>query len=153
MATTIRERIIAAVVTHLEQVRTSGGYATDIGRRVLRARTDVDPDELEAMVVWPLPEEVTQAYGKNICVFPLSLVGFKNFAPDEASKVAEAILGDLITAMTAPAKDPSGGLADRIDYAGGGTDSYPEPGQSVVGASAVFNITYKTKIGDPLNQS
>jgi len=45
MATTIREQIIAAIVSHLEEVRTANGYTTEIGRRVLRARADLDPAE------------------------------------------------------------------------------------------------------------
>jgi len=154
MSTTIREKIIANIVSHLEEVRSAEGYVTEIGRRVLRARVDLDPDELAAVVVWPLPEEVEQLVGgKNICTFPVSLVGLKNFGVQDASMAAEEILGDLIKAMTAPAKDPTGSLADKVLYAGGGTDSYPEPGQSIVAASAVFNITYKTKIGDPYNQT
>jgi len=103
-------------------------------------------------VVWPQPEDVEVAYGKNLCTFVISCVGVKNFGVQEASIAAEEMLGDLIVAMTAPAKSPTGNLADKIEYAGGGTDDYPEPGQTIVGASAVFNITYKTKIGDPFNQ-
>lgn len=153
MSTTIREQIIANIVSHLEAVRSKNGYLTEIGRRVLRARADISPDELAALVVWPMPEEVTQAYGKNLCVFPISLVGLKQFGTQDASMAAEEILGDLIAAMTAPDHDPTGSLADKVVYTGGGTDSYPEPGQSIVGAAAVFSITYKTKIGDPYNQS
>ena len=155
MSTTIREQIIASVVAHLEEIRTGNNYATEIGRRVLRARTDIDPDELPALVVWPMPEDVdagNKKYGYSIATFPLTLVGLSLFEPADASITAEQMLGDLIYAMTYPGKTPAGSLADKILYAGGGTDSYPEPGQSIVGASAVFNVTYTTKKGDPYTQ-
>ena len=152
MTTTIRAQIIDNVVSYLEVVRTAGGYNTEIGRRVERARKDMDPDELEAIVVWPNPETVVQQGGKNLCTFPLRLEGLMDFGSREAQVVAEEILGDLIRAMTNTAANPTGSLANQLKYAAGGTEEYPEPGQSLIGASAVFNIEYKTKIGDPYTQ-
>ena len=43
-------------------------------------------------------------------------------------------------------------LAESIDYISGGTDSYPENQEDVVGAERVLNIGYKTRTGDPYTQ-
>jgi len=46
----------------------------------------------------------------------------------------------------------TGGLAESIEYTGGGTDEYPDEGNMAVGVSAVFTMKYRTAIGDPYTQ-
>ncbi len=43
-------------------------------------------------------------------------------------------------------------LADDIIYTQGGSEEYPDQGQQTVGASASFNIIYRTQTGNPYNQ-
>ena len=45
-----------------------------------------------------------------------------------------------------------GDLVERVEYAAGGTDEYPESGEVAVGAYALFNITYRINAGDPYSQ-
>jgi hypothetical protein len=46
----------------------------------------------------------------------------------------------------------TGGLAELIEYVSGGLESYPEHNDKVVGAATVFNVGFKTKVGDPYSQ-
>jgi hypothetical protein len=46
----------------------------------------------------------------------------------------------------------TGGLAESIEYTGGGTDEYPDDGNIAVGVSAIFTMKYRTTIGDPYTQ-
>jgi len=66
--------------------------------------------------------------------------------------------GDVVAATTGTITGESaiasttGGLAESIEYTGGGTDEYPDDGNIAVGVSAVFTLKYKTTIGDPYTQ-
>jgi hypothetical protein len=44
------------------------------------------------------------------------------------------------------------GLADDVVYNQGGTEEYPEQGQEAIGASASFQIVYRTQTGNPYQQ-
>ena len=43
-------------------------------------------------------------------------------------------------------------LADDIVYMQGGSEEYPDQGQQTIGASATFNIIYRTQTGNHYNQ-
>jgi len=45
-----------------------------------------------------------------------------------------------------------GGLAEEITYTRGGTDAYPQPGETSTGTTAEFDVKYKTLTGDPYHQ-
>ncbi len=236
MSDTIREQIIAAIVTRLADIRTAKGYNTNIGQNVQRVLRDVDFEALPATTVWPQPETSERKYSYSNIVMPINLNGLVAFGTVNASVEAEKILGDLIELMTAIewiqaytsggayeiaaghtitgatsgatahvgvaglssgtwagedaagnltlrrlvgtfeaenlnvganlnvatiAGPPTGqdaptvvtgGLAEDIEYAGGGTESYPEAGHKDIGVPALFNIKYKTLAGDPYNQ-
>jgi len=69
---------------------------------------------------------------------------------DVGTNLNVATITGSITGVN-PVTSTTGGYADSIEYAAGGTDSYPEEGHKTVGASAVFNIQYVTNQGDPYN--
>jgi len=46
----------------------------------------------------------------------------------------------------------AGGLASDIEYAGGGTEEYPDEGETTVGCPALFNVTYEIAAGNPYEQ-
>ena len=154
MSDTIREQIIAAIVAKLAGITTANGYNTDIGRFVRRVR-HFENDDRPGISVIPRPEEASKIHGKARMVMPVAVEGNMKFGDENPSVTAEKILGDLRTLMEAQAAadDPTGGLADFIEYTAGGTDEYPEPGHFRVGCYAVYNITYKTLAGDPYRQT
>jgi hypothetical protein len=155
MPKTIREQIIQAVVTRLAVVRRSNGYNTNCGRRVKRCRKSLDPDDLPAFVVWPQPEEAERKYGFSQCTMPMRIEALQKHGKKNHSKAAEAALGDMIRAMTAPEEigKVTNGLADDVVYILGGPEDYPEDDDTVTGCAAMFTIKYKTLAGDPYTQS
>jgi hypothetical protein len=185
---TVREKIIQEIVTRLGVIRIvaspASGYYTDCGKAVHRARTRIDPGsktdpigdpgDVPCIDVWPLLEETAQIHGRDKNVMTVHIEGFHFFGAEavtrglavveeEASTVAERILGDLKKCLTTPAWDrrrPVAGspvtylppLAESIRYKGGGTEEYPEEGDVSVAAVAKFDVTYYTAIGDPCSQ-
>ena len=158
MSDTIRERIISAIVSRLAAITIANGYNTDMGNSVFRVQHKLDPGDLPACVVWPRTEEADRNYGKQICVMPVRIEGLAvciSYTPlDNFSVVSEKILGDMIRCICGGTlAQVTGGLADDVKYTGGGTDEYPDAGETTVGASAVFDIGYKYLSGDPYSQS
>ena len=165
---TIRELIILEFLARAAVIVNTGSpqaYSTNIGSNVIRARKSLDPDELPAIVVWPLQEENTNAYGKSKHVMQIRAEGVCKFGTTDPSVIGEQILGDLIKCFTSPTWDrrrivtsPASPVtynspyAESIVYTQGGTDSTMEDGAIAVGSQATFKVTYWTKIGDPFNQ-
>lgn len=155
MSVTVRERIIRAVGARLAGVTIANGYATDIGGNVHRAVRHHDPGGLPAAVIWPQPEEVTRKVGGKVHLkLPIRVEGLAEYGAANPSVVSERILGDLVRIMTSRASIAAvtAGLADDVEYAGGGTDEYPDEETQTVGASALFHITYRILSGDPFEQ-
>ena len=125
MANTIREQIIAAIVTRLEEIRTAKGYNTNIGQYVKRVLKEVDPDDLPGTTVWPQPETSERKYGYSQIMTPINLNGLVAFASVNASVEAEKILGDLIELMTA--------IEWTLAFTDGGTYTI-SPGNTITGA-------------------
>lgn len=62
-----------------------------------------------------------------------------------------AIAGEPVG--TDPLDSTTGGLADSMEYAGGGIDEYPEGSEQATGVITNWNIKYRTLNGDPYHQS
>lgn len=102
MATdTVRERIIAAIVTRLASAVTSKGFNLSLGTNVNRAIMNVDPDKVPFFNVLPLSETVTQLQSVNQATMVVKVEGAAEHGSTNASKIAEQILGDLIEILTA----------------------------------------------------
>jgi len=127
MSDTIREQIISALITRLEEMRTTRGYNTSAGLHVFRARPLVDPDDTPCVALFPRPEEASREYGNNAYVMDVSVQAFQKFESSDPSEVAEQLLGDVIECMTA--------RKYTISFTGGGTEQV-EPGDTVTGATS-----------------
>jgi len=232
---TIREQIISAITTRAEIIRTANGFNTDAGSNAIRARKNLDPSELPAVVIFPQREEVeSRKFGVESKAMPIRIEAHAVFGSTDPSVISEQLLGDLIEAFTGvdyslpftggttalvtgetvtggtsgatgyivsvtvtsgtlASCDAAGiltirrltgtfsaetlkisgttsasttgiisgqsaitlstaGLAESIEYASGGADDYPEAGDTIVGVSAIFNVKYKNKSGNPYNQ-
>ncbi len=53
---------------------------------------------------------------------------------------------------TDPVDGTAGGLAESIEYAGGGIDEYPEAADQATGVVTNWNIKYQTLAGDPYHR-
>ncbi len=161
MSDTIRELVILDYMSRLADITIANGYNTDCGSHVFRVRKMVDPDELPATIVWPQPEKAEAEYGALNCTMTIRVEGLAKFGTTNPSVVAEQILGDLKKCILAPENlltSPDTGWSrspdyiDSIVYTDGGTDEYPEEGALTVGASAIFEVAYHTRLDDPYSQ-
>ncbi|MDX9819495.1 MAG: hypothetical protein RBT16_11315 [Desulfococcus multivorans] len=152
MSDTIRELNIKAIIARLACITAENGYATDIGTNVVRARKSLDPEELPACAVFPQPETVEMISGYTQCIMPVRIEGIVKFGGENPSEAAERVLGDIIACLAGRGWVRLPDYIDSIAYAGGGTDEYPDEGSVTVGTSALFNVKYMFKIGDPYSQ-
>jgi hypothetical protein len=101
MNDTIRRQIVSAIVTALGSVRTSAGYATDIGATVYRARTAVDPDAAPFCNVFAGRDESSLTpYGMARNVMPVTVEAVSVFSDDDPAAAEDDLLGDIIEGMT-----------------------------------------------------
>ena len=150
LSDTIRERIIQNIMTRLGLIRTANGYLTAIGANVYRVRKRLEEEECPGCVVFPRPEEGSVTYGRQVCDMPVDVEAAALFGDTNASIVAEQLLGDLIKALIAT--DPTGGLAESVQYVSGGTPEYPEDGDLSVGVTVRVMVKYETLKGNPFSQ-
>ena len=128
MATsTIRERIIAAIVTRLADIRTAKGYNTEAGLYVNRAKVEPNWDNRPYITVFPGEETATQEYNAVIHTFPVVLMCGQTIGSSDASQLTEYLLGDLIECMTA--------IEWTMAYTSGGTYT-PVDGNTLTGATS-----------------
>lgn len=128
MATSsIRERIIAAIVTRLGDIRTAKGYNTEAGRYVNRAEPRPNWDETPFITVFPGEEEAVQEYGCVQHAMPVTLIASQAFGTSSPSAVAEYLHADMIECMT--------GLEWSMAFTSGGT-YVPAAGQTITGAKS-----------------
>jgi len=149
---TIREIIIQDFVTRLALITTAGGYATNIGTHVLRARKKIDPSELPAVIIWPGAETPYHKSGALFCVMTVKLEGIALFGTEDPSVIAEKILGDLKKCVLATNWTRTPEYIDGIVYTGGGDSDSPDDGQTTAGAYVSFDVKYQTKLDDPCSQ-
>jgi len=148
VANTIREQIISAYKTRLAQITVANGYNTGLGANVYRGVKHVDVD---ALILWPQPENVTSRYGENVCAFSLRIEGVMAFGSTDPGVIQEKILGDIIKCVTDPSVTVSA-LPESVKYITGGPADQPDAKDTITGAFAEFEIKYKTLLGNPYQQ-
>jgi|GEM_PF-1188995 len=128
MTDTIREQIISALETRMDDIRRVRGYNTDAGKTVFRAQVNVSPDDMPCVVIFPGTEAVERAsYKEQTHTMEVNLQALDAFGDDNPSEVAELLLGDLIECATARKWD--------IDFNSGGTEEV-ELGETITGATS-----------------
>lgn len=128
MATdTIRERIIAAIVTRLAIVMTAKGFNTGAGANVTRAAMNIDPAKTPCLNVLPQVETVAREYGAALRSMTVKVEAMAAFGTSNPSAVAESLLGDMIEAMT--------GSRWTLAFTSGGT-VVPVVGNTIEGATS-----------------
>lgn len=154
MADSIREKIIQAIVTRAGQIRVASGYNTDVGESAIRATRYSSPGTTQQVVVIPRAETSEKTRFKKMThTFPVDLHAFVEMTPgaDNASQESEAVYADLVAAMTSQSS-PVSSLFDSITHTGGGGVELVDNETKLAGATATFEITYTTAIGDPTAQ-
>lgn len=124
---TIREQIITAIESKLEECLVSKGYAVNSGSKVFRGLRPADPDNLPAISFFPGIETIVREYRKYALSMQLRVEGIALFGSSNPSVISEKILGDLIELIT--------GKKWVVPYTSGGTYRI-KPGDTVEGASS-----------------
>lgn len=148
MGYSIRELIIRDLSDHLEMIRISNGYNTDIGLAVCRVKTH-DEGAHQGLVIIPRQEESEKKYAKMNHTMPLALDAFRLVAAGEDhATVGEELYADLVRRMTDPA-DRFSSRVDSVTHTGGGPPGLPGNEDKYASAVATFEIKYKTALGNP----
>jgi len=96
----IRERIITAIKTKLQEISTSNGYLTNIGAtEVHRGRTIFNQGETECISIFPGVETTTYDTGRRrLNEMPVIIVSSTSYSAstENASEEMEKMLADLI---------------------------------------------------------
>lgn len=145
---TIREMIIAAFEAAMTIIKTANGYHTDAGDNVFRCRRHLDPTELPCVVLWPQMEiaEARQYEGPT-CTMRMIIESHAQFGAENASVVSERLLGDLSQAVFS--QETISPMIDFMGYESGGTDTYPDTGETTVAAKLNLLIRYNYQWGNP----
>ena len=151
-----RQRIIEAVGARLESIRTTNGFETDAGLAVYYGPVVLGPDDAKTVIAI-IPGDTgtstaSQSAGKKVITLPIEIqIAVRDFNPQpgvlETSWLnAEKVLGDVKRAIEA---------AELVDLlavdveAGEVVPLRRTEGQSFVGLSAQYQITYTENWGDP----
>jgi hypothetical protein len=121
MTDTIREQIISAGVTQLENILTTKGYNYNLGSNALRAAHK--PDGIDCVVYWPGLEEYEQSYNIITCVMPFEIEALADYGANDKSEVSEKLLGDLLECIL--------GVKMVYDFESGSTE--PSVGDTLTG--------------------
>lgn len=154
-----RERILAAIVARLENIRTANGFRTDLGQVILTGEMpkfgEDDPDQV--LVILPKEDQIGgPALEKIPLMWPID-IGVM-LSPDLESPwtIVEAGLMDVKKAIEDQAKDHTYGglLRGGRDKTGGPqrgtTETYPRHSRSeVVGAVITWGFPYYEITGAP----
>lgn len=167
---TIQERIITALCSQLETIRTDRGYGTDMGANVLLAPLQIDTEDMPAVAVFPGVEESDRLYGAQENRMPVEIKAILSHAESNPAIVGARALGDVIRCVLfreepegpeepeepeEPAWPTEGTywpLVADLEYKGGGVEEYPGQDDTVTMVSVMFEVTYLTDIGNPYTQ-
>ena len=151
MADTIREQIISAVMTRLEEWSVANGFNYDCGTSIVRAIQQIEDTALPACVLWPQAEEVEERYGQNICIMVLKVEALADIGENNRSVVQEKLLGDLIRIMTDPTVSITD-LVEEIAYTSGDPAGAEQNEDKITAVAAEFRVKYSTMLGNPYSQ-
>ena len=147
MADTIREKIIAGIISTLEG---HASYSVIASPTIVRGYENYDPDVdgFPIIAVMPRQEDAqrtkygTESHTMQVDIYCLIKIGTGN-----PSELAEAVLGQLI--LAALGSTPSD--ASDMAYLNGGIDEYMDLSKTVLTVGISIEVTYETDIGDPYN--
>lgn len=150
----IRERIIQEIDYALSQLMTANGFNCNCGATRERGRKSWEETDLPCLSLFPGIETAARtAYGMDQMVMPIRVDMLDNYTGDTtANHKGEKMLADIKEVMRRSRATLLAGLAEDIQYTGGGMEDFPELKTKTVGVTASFNITYQTRLGDPYNQ-
>ena len=153
MSQTIREQIISALQTRLENYAwTAWDPSVFVGRSVFDP--DTDADRLPVLTILPGVEDSTRTkYRTDQITMPLDLSGLVSLEDSaDVTELCEPVFGEMKKAAFNGGAILIGTDYFTLEYRGGGIITYPgELGPAIVTIGVTLAITYETATGDPYN--
>lgn len=147
----IREQVIQALVDRLKTILVSGGYGSDVGLNVCRARRTFNDKDLPVLVVWEggeSPNTGDSSYGISAFNLSIGIEALTSFTDDTVFPVGiNTLYADIYKSLMGSDKT-FGGLVDTLVYITS-NPVIPEDGRTVFGIRVEFTVTYKIAAGDP----
>jgi len=143
MSSSIRETILEAIETKLATIRTSGGFATDVGASVQRGVMVSRLGDLPVVIVAPVSEEAESKYGATTCDLVVSVSAVLALSGRDRGDLVEDVLADLVKCLSGQT------VGDGRALYVGSEIFWPELGEQSLVVMARFSITYTTAVGDP----
>lgn len=147
MADTKREKIIANSLIQLAKILTANGYNFTMSTPK-RAQKSIDTRDYPVSVLFPGVEENERKYAKHNLSFQIRIESHILIGGANASVLQEKMLGDLIRNISNPAEVWST-FTEDVSYIEGGPADQPEAEDKATAVYAIFQIKYKTDIGNP----
>lgn len=147
MTDTKRQRIFDAVVARMETILTANGYQTDIGANVSEWESRFDEEELPALSVCDLPDEVSKDSIHSRGSKHRLLMQVRIFT-SKGTKAADLrrMIGDVVRAV---GQDLTwGGLAIDTEP---GSEGFvvPKEALEIAGGAVEFTVVFATATFDP----
>lgn len=160
MADTIREIILAAIKSNLENIQIANGYNSECGDLVIRGEMIGDIDRIPAVTMFAgIESGERNSYGNDSLRLPVELAAYDFFTQsddwetqqDNIAKKAEQLLGDLRKSM---GQSIAGANVEDVVYREGGVENPADifDGEIAVKVNATFEVVYNTELNDPYNQ-
>lgn len=144
---------VEAAVDRLELILVAGGYNTNAGQRVYRARASIAESEVPCIVVWVGEESGPGATsGRSWTVRTELLIdGFVAANQSNTGQQLELLRADIKRALCTDDRfsDPAGGNAGAVIGYLGSKGSERVDGATYEGVTCRFALTYTEKKGDP----
>lgn len=149
-ATSIRRRVMAALIDRLAAISVNDGYETDAGASILFGEAPQlgpgDPDTALAIVIGD-DAPTAQASVAMMVPTPFEVHGVAKVTPEDPFNPVEAVLADIKRAVELPDRT-LGGLLAEIQR--GETRGLPrDPGATTAGVAITYLLTWKEGWGNP----
>jgi hypothetical protein len=147
---TRRQRILAAMLERVEQIRTENGFNTEVGWKVFLGETPIlGPSDPEAALAIVIREDAVLFQAENLRID--LFLEFQALARADINHpwvMVEQVLADIKRAIELPDRTLGRLVPNRITR--GSVRTLPrEPGSTVVGVGVTYTAPYLEAWGNP----
>lgn len=142
--------IAIALVARLAQISIANGYQTDVGLRIFRGKTAIDPSEAPCLTLIEAGDTPTSNdSGENVALDgEFAIEANITCDPNNPALAAHAAIADIKKALFAGDDLRLGGLAKSMRYLGRLMEPR-EPGTLVVGAAVRISVSWVEDLTAP----
>ncbi|MBF0590302.1 MAG: hypothetical protein HQL53_14370 [Magnetococcales bacterium] len=150
MSDSIREQILQALVTRLEEITLANGYSVDLTGAIHRARRFSRESHLPFLTIWDQKESASAEYDALQLTMGVEIELFADHGEENPSAVVNRLLADLMRSLTG-GDNTLGGLAEDLIYTGS-ESIYSEDATTFCGVQVSLDVSYAIQPGDPFSK-